>query len=129
LRKVVVEIERFCLNRRVVIPNYLAAKTNISAFLSPVADQTELHFSAYIAAQKVKKREVRYPKTWWDAFKRAYFPNWLLKHMPVTMTLVTLDAKLIYPDLYLEEHNRHMIILKSEPKDYLYPEEEQLWKN
>lgn len=35
--------------------------------------------------QKNESRTARVPKTWWDMFKIAYFPVWLLKRYPPTL--------------------------------------------
>lgn len=42
-------------------------------------------------------KSFEYPKTWWDAFKLRYFPLWLLKLKPATMTRVTI--KEVVPQL------------------------------
>ena len=41
---------------------------------------------------------VTYPATWWQAFKRDYFPPWLLERFPVKWSTVKFTFRTLYPD-------------------------------
>jgi hypothetical protein len=42
---------------------------------------------------------VRYPRTWWDAFKLRWFPEWALEAYPADFTVKALEAQAIYSAL------------------------------
>jgi len=55
---------------------------------------------------------VKYPATWWQAFKEQYFPWWLLKRYPVERTVVYVNFKEIYPDFVPTDPDmKHFIML------------------
>lgn len=48
---------------------------------------------------------VYYPADWWQAFKKQYFPAWLLKRFPVKMESVTISLDAIYPTVAFPRHH------------------------
>jgi hypothetical protein len=54
------------------------------------------------------ERDVTYPATWWQHFKQRWFPAWLLRRYPVRLTVVTVRAEALFPELAPLRH-RHRI--------------------
>ena len=67
-------------------------------FVTDVASDLLIYASTRFFTEKVGVKEVKYPATWWQMFKKQYFPGWLLQRFPVKEKVVTLDMRVIYPD-------------------------------
>lgn len=96
-----------------LLNDYPGSELKLDAYMVEMSRGLLMTLSAYIAAQAVDKREVTYPKTWWDAFKLRFFSAFLLKKFPPKMETVTWEAKLIYPDLRIPEQRSQMLIFDS----------------
>jgi hypothetical protein len=69
-------------------------------YIESIANMVALRFSAHMWAYKHEPLEVKYPATWWDAFKKQYAPNWFVNHYPV-------------------KYNKHLIVVREySPQDY-----------
>lgn len=57
----------------------------------------------FVWSEPQRKHEIfaAYPDTWWQHFKRDYFPEWALRRWPVRYRreTATFDIRVIYPDL------------------------------
>lgn len=96
------------------IPGYEQLKVDVNvqrSFLKGVG----VAFSTYITSQKLPEKEIKYPKTWWDAFKVQYYPVWLLKLFPAKLEVVTISAQLMYPDLLIPDQRHFIYELKDKP--------------
>jgi hypothetical protein len=100
-----VHLEKIKFEVRAIIENdYLDDLKNIDA--RAVDDfyhnQTRIMLRQLLLAQKnVKYPTVSYPKTWWDGFKLACFPKYLLKRFPAEFTTVHFDVSIVYPQIEL----------------------------
>ncbi len=58
---------------------------------------------------------IEVPATWWQHFKQAHFPKWLLRRFPVRMK--TYDADRLYPEVSLpdKQHVAHFFV-RREPE-------------
>jgi hypothetical protein len=59
----------------------------------------------------------KWPKTWWDAVKEHWFPNWALKHWPVKYESIFIREKIykaICPHLNVHPIHEHLewVLLK-----------------
>lgn len=61
-----------------------------------IADELAMRLNAHIYCEDVETRpevaRVAYPATWWQHFKQACFPRWLLRWSPVRHTEVVRRA-------------------------------------
>lgn len=74
------QFERFCVAQR-IDPDYL----HVEATFDREMLEGLLRIERHILHEVVDRRVVTYPKTWWDAFKLAYFPVWLRDRFPPIM--------------------------------------------
>lgn len=65
---------------------------------------------AYIAGRHAKGQEIRYTKTWWDAFKARWFPRWALLRWPPAFVVITPELTEYFPDLKPLRGQRSMIV-------------------
>ncbi len=63
--------------------------------------------------QEVVEERVRVPLTWWDSFKQAYFPAWLLRRFPAQTRGISTVVKHYHmcPHLNIETRERHFEFL------------------
>jgi len=73
-----------------------AFETYVNTTLSSEMDAVVVRLVALFAAEDIKNVEVKYPATWWDAFKEAYAPQPWLDRWPVKYKHVTADIKAIW---------------------------------
>jgi hypothetical protein len=57
----------------------------------------------FVGQEKLYCTGVTYPRDWWQAFKKRYFPKWLLRFTPVAYTDWRVDTQIIYPLIALPE--------------------------
>ncbi len=61
-----------------------------------------LQLRATIYGRQYEGQEIRYPATWWDAFKVRWFVGWLaflLRRFPATWVVVTPRTRELFPDV------------------------------
>jgi len=79
------------------------SRFKVSEAVSWLFDDICLQMAAHLWAQEIDKAEavVRYPRTWWDAFKLAYFPAFMRRWFPAKHTeeRVTLKRFVGFPNL------------------------------
>jgi hypothetical protein len=63
-----------------------------------------------VAAKKYEVKTVRFPATWWDAFRLRFFPAKWLKRWPVTFEEVSLEAWAYHPDIHISNHQTYVEI-------------------
>lgn len=60
--------------------------------------------------QEKMQGSVSYPSTWWQFFKRRYFPKWWLKKYPVKVTRINYDMMRVFkicPHIETKENATH----------------------
>ena len=76
---------------------------NVDIVADAVAEAFKIDVMGFVWGEKVDRKLVfEYPATWWQMFKQQYFPEWLLKRVPVKMKRKYVDIYALYPDLKLE---------------------------
>lgn len=72
----------------------------IHGIIDNITDQVCLQFRAYVLGE-TQKPIVIYTEfgSWWQMFKNQYAPRWFKRAFPVKRREVTVDCKVIYPDL------------------------------
>lgn len=45
------------------------------------------------------EKYVRYPKTWWDAFKEQVLPYWIRKRVEIKYTTKKIEVRELYPSI------------------------------
>lgn len=88
-----------------------AARTDIPENNLRIEQYTEeatrtmiMEFHAKVASKKYAVKTVSYPATWWDAFKKRFYPARWLKRWPVVFEEVTMEASAYYPDIEIPGH-------------------------
>ena len=81
-------------------------------------DSMRVQFKSFVWAEqgKLKSQEVKFPKTWRDAFKKRWFPSWALMLFPVEYRRVELYAKCLYPEFVpsVPDQEYRIAVFKSE---------------
>lgn len=89
------------------IPRSLLADLN-DASLSVTEDfitgDLVVTLRSFIWSRKIADQDVRYPATWWDAFKARWFPRWAQRRWPVVERVVSFTAHHDYPGLRVHNH-------------------------
>ena len=57
----------------------------------------------YVWSERLADETVRWPATWWDAFKDRWFPRWALRRWPVRWKHADFTIYRGYPDLVMPE--------------------------
>lgn len=65
--------------------------------IEEMMNAVKFRFNKHVWAE-TKTTRIKYPETWWDAFKAAYAPGWFLKRWPVNYTTHHVNFDIIYPD-------------------------------
>jgi hypothetical protein len=64
-----------------------------------ILDNLACTLTAWIATEKQQPFVWTTPKTWWQMFKRDYFPKWLLEKYPIKTDRHEVSVKTVYPHL------------------------------
>lgn len=72
----------------------------------------ELKSEIYGLERDRKTETVSYPSTWWDAFKKRFFPEWLKKYFPVSYTEYTVRMTQceLYPQVLPADKHGNAIV-------------------
>jgi len=119
LKRVQLEVKKFVLERRFDEEAFYG-NLDITRYQDEACRQMILRALLRVASKKLDVKTVRFPATWWDAFKRHWFPaGWLLK-WPVQYTEVTMEANAYYPDIAIPDHAAFVeIIVNTDKNNYL----------
>jgi hypothetical protein len=111
-----VKLEAERLTSEILIDNEVLSRSNVSlsTILKHEINAMAVRMTAHVASQVLVDREVKYPATWFQHFKKAWFPAFLLSKYPVQYTTVRLVAKALYPDIALPDQ-RSVIVTSITP--------------
>ena len=104
-----VALERLCYTTYTKLANELIddywnqIEFNASEHHDFHADTTLFRLNMRAFGRLVKEKYIRYPATWWDAFKLEVFPYWLRKRLKISYTTKTLTAREVYPDISIKD--------------------------
>lgn len=101
------------LNRHDVMLHHPEVRRYYDAMTDSVAYQ----FRAYVLGETQKPITFdAFPTSWWQMLKRDHAPKWFLKRFPVKSKAVTIDAKVLYPDLKIsvpQKQSRVTVVFNS----------------
>jgi hypothetical protein len=99
IKETLFESERYSVNEQ--IPEYIVAnvKSNTELF-SFVDDYTRNMIMRLVHEVYIAKEEevIQTPKTWWDMFKIAHFPEWAKTRFPPQFNTRTINKKILMVD-------------------------------
>ena len=67
-------------------------------------DGVAIRIIQQVYGRTLEEVKAEYPADWWQAFKERWFPAWAKKRWPVEWVRVRLEAKELYPKLYMPDH-------------------------
>jgi hypothetical protein len=83
------------------------------------AEEWVASLRAFFWTRPIGRHEVRYPTTWWDAFKDRWFPKWALARWPVAWTVDRFEAFHDYPTLALYDQSPELRIEHMAPINFM----------
>lgn len=63
-----------------------------------IRNMTTLRIQGYLWGESGESQTIRYPATWWDAFKERWSPKWLTDRYPVLYREHEITLKTLYPN-------------------------------
>lgn len=94
------EVERLTLQRAVDEALFTAANREARIrFLRGFAEHFVIEFQSYLATNRLVEKTITYPTTWWDAFKKRWFPEWAKRRWPYHETTHTINWNYGYPEI------------------------------
>ena len=67
-----------------------------------LTDTFKMHLHGYLWGESLPSVYYEWPDGAWQAFKHRWFPAWLLKWIPVQFITLSIEGKVIYPDLKVQ---------------------------
>lgn len=55
------------------------------------------HLTGFLWGELGSTQTIKYPRTWWSAFKERWFPLWLLRRFPVEYIVYEINLTTLYP--------------------------------
>ncbi len=91
-------LEKLKIRARAHISNTVLEDMKIEMLSDFLADSFVANLRAFVWSNQITHeiRETAIPATWWDAFKEAYFPNWLEQRFPIRTTTITTETKYVH---------------------------------
>lgn len=114
-KRIQLEIQRIAFELR-FDPRGLSRNTEIEFAREEMSRQLVARMVSQVAARKYDVKTVRFPKDWWQAFKKQFFPMWALVRWPVQYEEITMEANAYYPEIEIPDkqafvevciHNTH----------------------
>jgi len=97
-----------------------------SVSIDRLVDGFRLTLKGYLWGEHLEKRTIRYPTSWWEAFKERWFPVFVLRWFPISYTVVRIEGKVVYPDLKIAlPKDRHFLVLQPYGHEELH---KQAWR-
>ena len=62
-------------------------------------DLISVQLRQFVYGYQIDHVERTWPRDWWQALKERWFPPWATRRWPVVYDGVTIDAKVLYPQL------------------------------
>jgi len=94
-----VELEQFWLGMQQRFSKRFWHEVKMSVIENMLQETVEIQLRGHIYGETAKKISVKYPATWWQAFKSECFPYWLRRRFPAKFTEETFDVRVLYPDI------------------------------
>lgn len=71
---------------------------DVSVVAGKLGEQFAFQLQWDVWSRKYGRHEIRWPKTWWDAFKARWFTPWMLQRWPPAVHIEVLDVREVYPE-------------------------------
>ncbi len=119
LKRIQLEVTKCC-------QMYEISQENMGVSFERVVDEMGRRMVAQlvikVASKKYDSATVMYPSTWWDAFKKAFFPVWAVRRWPVKHDKFTFEANAYYPEIQIPERSAFVeVIVAAHRNSYDYP--------
>lgn len=116
------DVVRYCVQQQLSCRELLTDKNiTLSTYIEPYSRALVMRLEASVFASRPIRlsEQVKYPKTWWDAFMARFAQCWWLRVFrrwlgPVQYEVVTVDfeGRLVFPDItprFREEHRTFLV--------------------
>lgn len=105
--------QRIKVRSRHVVSLRLLETAKVSSWIEPIADALIVELEAYIAGIGEERIIVQrhWPKTWWDAFKQRWFPQWAINRWPVQFEFIDINRPVyaaVCPHLHVVDNGKHL---------------------
>ncbi|MFW6029489.1 MAG: hypothetical protein ACOCRO_04465 [Halanaerobiales bacterium] len=94
-----------------------------NVFIDYTCKNLALRLDARITGKDCESSYIRYPKTWWQAFKKAYFPNFLIKMFPIVYTEVNIYGRINIPSLPFKDKEKDIYLTYETKRHETYDDE------
>jgi hypothetical protein len=113
-----VVLENVSLAIQTQLPGWVCTPSNTKLTVKTATDHVVVNFIRHVAAQTAKQHIVpvsfESPSTWWQAFKKQYYPNWALQLFPVQYTTTYKEAvvhvRVVYPDVVMPDRYHEVLV-------------------
>lgn len=113
-----VDLRRLELVASQQVDEFVLHDLRVERFWDELGRHMRYTLRGYIWSEPPKSIRVRYPSTWWDAFKERWFPKWAVEAYPVDYTIETMEGQIFYPKLphTVPEHVHNLrLVIRKEP--------------
>ena len=108
---------------------FLEPKIDISLHESFLADEMYVRVKGFVWGEKLGDTEIKYPRDWWQAFKKRWLPARALKYWPVVYTVHVISAAFLYPGVRPSLSDRPFTFSASERTSERYDNEQSATNN
>lgn len=91
---------RFCA--RGVVSDAVLEDYALHSEYSHILEGLVLTVERRVWARQIDEQEIKYPATWWDAFKERWYPAWALLRWPAQHRCHSWKAYHTYPGLLIK---------------------------
>ena len=112
-------LERVRVGAQMSLSQHVLREMTVEPIIDRAAHAVTYHFETYMWGNMVHRsvlKTVRWPASWWQAFKETFFPDWLKRHYPVryeeretSVQFMHVCPHLDFPESQGEEHLRYLI--------------------
>ncbi len=82
-----------------IMQQWFAIEPRMEIKENPWLNSITMSMHQRVFGEQVLQRTIKWPDTWWDAFKDRWFPDWLKDRYPVTWRMYDFDARFLYPSI------------------------------
>lgn len=113
-----VELEKVRIGLEQALSSFLMdSAVSYEEYSGILNDHVVYRMRGFLLGEKIASQTIKYPRDWWQAFKDAYFSDWLKGLFPVKFTSVTVTTKAVYPDFRPSLPNQRYISMLEIDKD------------
>lgn len=75
-----------------------------------VCNLMRAQLTGYLYGEPGETQTISYPPDWWSAFKQRWFPTWLLRRYPASLTIVEINLLTLYPHFKVSLPDQHHVL-------------------